>query len=53
MYNFFVDLLIWTFFIFGFIKFLEEFFYDIIYYGFLPFTYIVRFFKKVVDKIKW
>ena len=51
MYNFFVDLFIWTFCIYGFAKFLEEFAYDIICYMALPFTYMVRLLKKCIDKI--
>ena len=51
MYNFFADLLIWTFAIFGFIKFLDEFLIDIICYIINFFIYIPIILKKFVAKL--
>lgn len=50
MYNFFVDLTIWSFFIFGVIKFCEEYAIDSICYIINFFAYISIMVKKVVAK---
>lgn len=50
MYNFFVDLIIWTFFIYGFIKFLEEFSLDFVCYIIYILINTVTMFKKFIAK---
>lgn len=50
MYNFFIDLIIWSFAIFGFLKFVDEFALDIFYCIFTFFTYIAMSLKKFVAK---
>lgn len=50
MYNFFIDLTIWSFAIFGFIEFWGEFALDIIRYIVVFFIYINIMLKKFVAK---
>lgn len=51
MYNFFVDLLIWSFAIYGFIKFMDEYIWDIFCYIISLFIGVTTFFKKFVAKL--
>lgn len=50
MYNFFVDLFIWSFAIYGFINFINEFILDIFYYIIIAFVNMAIFFKKFIAK---
>lgn len=50
MYNFFVDLIIWTFAIYGMTKFLEEFAIDIVCIIIKPIYLINCFVKKCIAK---
>lgn len=50
MYNFFIDLIIWSFAIFGFLKFVDEFALDSFYKVYRFFEYIVISLKKFVAK---
>ena len=52
MYNFFIDLVIWSFAIFGFIKFFDEFALDIVYYIANFIICISVFFKKLIAKFE-
>lgn len=51
MYNFFIDLIIWSFAIFGFIKFTEEFIWDVFSYIFIAVLRVAIFFKKFIAKL--
>ena len=50
MYNFFADLIVWSFAIFGFIKFFGEFALDFTCYIINIFIYIIVLLKKFVAK---
>ncbi len=51
MYNFFVDLFVWSFAIYGFIKFVGEFIWQFLSYIILSFININTFFKKFIAKL--
>ena len=50
MYNFFIDLIIWSFAIFGFLKIIDEFALDGFCNIYRVFEYIIISFKKFVAK---
>lgn len=50
MYNFFIDLFIWSFFIYGILKFMEEFAFDFFAYILQKSMNICTFFRKFIAK---
>ena len=50
MYNFFIDLIIWTFAIYGFLKFIDEFWLNTCCKIIEIFLYIMLTFKKFIAK---
>lgn len=51
MYNFFIDLIIWSFSIYGFLNFIDEFILDFFAYILRHLMNICTFFRKFIAKL--